>query len=468
MCLTAIPSAVFASGAMKPNIKLALSLSCIPVALAGISQGATLLPMTTVKVDTILSAPGTAPTLGAVQISTGSVRADVTAPPSNGPSSGTISSQSSGSSATSGATEEGTTAGRTTGATEGGTTSGGHKAGTNESASTGAAATGGTRKGKTVPVGGTTATSAKGVIPPPEITYANPGAFHLNVEAGYASKHIWRGIDLAQFTSFNYLDKQECPKANSDVTFIGANVTYNGFLFGLKYIETIDDNFNPFFAPLASTLDSYSELVLSANYTRMLVGSDWLQGTVGLDFYYYPNDEFWGVSNQGMAYVRFSSPHYKWAQPFVEFFYNFAIDSTGACLSAEGLIPDQVKYPGATTYRGATGSQLVEGCGFELGVNGGDRVWANDNMSLALTYSVSTIYKSGYAFENDGFSQLIMTLGAPVTIGQHLTITPSVSYVEGLAHISPQAHTAFPVSASAAEIWNSPGWVAVVKANWQF
>ena len=180
-----------------------------------------------------------------------------------------------------------------------------------------------------------------------------------------------------------------------------------------------------------------------------------------MDFYYYPNDLFWGVSNQGMAYARFSCPHYKWAQPFLEVFYNFAIDSTGAGLATG-------KPTGYDSFRGATGSQLVEGCGFELGINGGDRVWANDNMSLALTYSLSTIYKSGYAFENDGFSQIIGTIGAPITIGQHLTITPSVSYVEGLAHISPQQNAQVQGGGPAAEIWNSPGWVAVVKASWQF
>ena len=453
---------------MKPNMKLALSLSCIPLALAGASYGATLLPLPTVKVDTVLST-GPAATIGAVQISTGSVRADGTAPPTNGPASGQISPQVSGTPQTSGTPGEATSSGQAAGTAAEGPSSA-HKGATNEPATNGTAAAPAnrsTRKGQVAP---TTATSAKGVIPPPEITYQNPGAFHLNVDAGYASKHIWRGIDLAQFTSFNYLaaKKDNLSIPNSDVTFVGANVTYNGFLFGIKYIQTIDDTFNPFFAPYATTLDSYSELVLSANYTRMLVGSDWLQGTLGVDFYYYPNDEFWGVSNQGMVYLRFSSPHYKWAQPFLELFYNFAIDSTGAGLAAAGLTPDQTKYPGATTYRGATGSQLVEGCGFELGVSGGDRVWANDTMSLALTYSVSTIYKSGYAFENDGFSQLIMTVGAPITFGSHLTITPSVSYVEGLAHIAPQQHAVVPGGGSQAEIWNSPGWVAVVKASWQF
>ena len=454
---------------MKPNIKRVLSLSCIPVALVGISQGASLLPMTTVRIETVGST-GQAGSLTSLQISTGSVRADVTAPPSNGPSEGTMNSQGS-TPQPSGTTGENTSSGHSSDTAAQGSSSG-HRTATNEAASNGAIgaagapATRSTRNGKTVPVAGSAATSAKGVIPPPEITYANPGAFHLNVDAGYANKHIWRGIDLPQFTSFNYLDKKDLPKANSDVTFIGANVTYEGFMLGVKYIETIDNNFNPFFARYLDTLDSYSELVISANYTRMLVGSNWLQGTVGLDFYYYPNDEFWGVSNQGMAYLRFSSPHYKWAQPFVELFYNFAIDSTGSGL-AEGT-PDQTKFPGATSFRGATGSQLVEGRGFEAGVAGGDHLWANDSMSFGLTYSVSTIYKSGYAFENDGFSQLIMTIGAPIAFGSHITLTPSVSYVEGLSHISPQQHAVVAGGGSAAEVWNSPGWVAVLKASWQF
>lgn len=447
---------------MKPNMKLALSLSCIPLVLAGTSSGATLLPLPTVKVDTVLST-GPAATLGAVSISTGSVRADGTAPPAGGTVSGQISPQVSGTPGNSSTSGESTSPGPAASTAAEGPSST-HKAATHDEAANGTAAAPANRTTRTRQGAPATASSAKGVIPPPEITYQNPGAVHVNVDAGYASKHIWRGIDLAQFTSYNYLDKKDLHKADSDVTFIGANVTCNGFLLGIKYIETIDDTFNPFFAPSTSTLDSYSELVVSANYTRMLVGEDWLQGTLGVDFYYYPNDLFWGVSNQGMVYARFSCPHNKWAQPFLELFYNFAIDSTGAGLAVDGLpLP-----PGKTSFRGATGSQLVEGCGFELGVSGGDRVWANDNMSLALTYSVSTIYKSGYAFENNGFSQVIGTIGAPLTIGQHLTITPSVSYVEGLAHIAPQSSALVPGGGSAAEIWNSPGWVAVVKASWQF
>ena len=446
-------------------MKLALSLSCIPMALAGISQAATLLPnATVVKVDTVLST-GPAATLGSVEISSGNIRGASSAPVANGPVSGQISPQVSGTPNTSGSSEESTTAGRSSGSTATEGTTAGHNVASNGPANTGTRGTATTtRKNQGPPAPGTTATSAKNVIPPPEITYPNPGALHFNVDAGYASKHIWRGIDLPQFTSFNYLDKKDLPRANSDVTFIGASMTWEGFLLGIKYIETIDDNFNPFFAPYLDQRDAYSELVVSANYSRMLVGPDWLQGTLGVDFYYYPNDLFWGVSNQGMVYTRFSCPHYKWAQPFVEVFYNFAIDSTGAGLAADGLtLP-----PGKSSFRGATGSELVEGCGFELGLAGGDRVWANDNVSLALTYSVSTIYKSGYAFENDGFSQLVMTVGAPLTIGAHLTITPSVSYVEGLAHIAPAEHAVVSGGGSPAEIWNSPGWLAVVKASWQF
>jgi hypothetical protein len=259
------------------------------------------------------------------------------------------------------------------------------------------------------------------------------------------------------------------------VTFIGASATYKGFMFGLRYIETIDDTFNPFFNPFAAILptkdlDSYSEMVLSLNYSRVLVGPDLLQATVGFDFYYYPNGLFWGVDHQGMVYARFSSPHFKWAQPFLELFYNVATDSQGNGLASAKA--NEALPAGLQTLRGATGSELVEGGGFELGVNGGDRVFTNDNMSVALTYSISTFYKSGYAFEQDGFSQLVLTVGAPITFGSHITITPSISYVEGLSDIQPIPHSLIsqevPNISRKSQVWNSPGWVAGVKASWQF
>ena len=450
---------------MKPNIKLALSLSCIPAALAGISHGATLMPMPSVRVDTVLST-GPAAQLGPVQVAT------VTSRPS-GEGAPAANSVSSGRVAPSPAAEPSPTSGTRSSASEEGPSKVQGTAPREEPGQPARAAAPSrtTRTGKTVPVQGTT-TDAKGVIPPPEIVYDDPGAFHFTAVAGYATKHIWRGIDLAQFTSYNYLSDGTCPKADSDVTFIGANATYKGFLFGMRYIETIDDNFNPFFNPYAAIsptrdLDSYAELVLTLNYTRMLVGPDWLQGTFGFDFYYYPNGLFWGVDNQGMIYARFSSPHFKWAQPYLELFYNIATDSQGNGLASENA--NDALPPGINSWRGATGSELVEGGGFELGVNGGDRIFANDNMSIALTYSISTIYKSGYAFEDDGFSQLVLTVGAPITFGSHLTITPSISYVEALSDITPKTDTMVTVDQwKKSDIWNSPGWVASVKASWQF
>lgn len=303
--------------------------------------------------------------------------------------------------------------------------------------------------------------SAKGAEVP-QIAFEDPGAFRFSAEAGYASKHLWRGIDLAQFTSANYALPGDTPKADSDVTFIGANATYKGFAFGLKYIETIDESFNPFFAIADTDLDSYQEFVVSLNYTRMLWGTDLLQGTAGFDFYYYPNDEFWGVENQGMLYTRLSSPHYKWAQPFLEVFYNVAIDSDGSGLA------DEANFVGGSSIRGADGADLVEGGGFEIGVNGGDSVYSNGAVSLGLTYSLSSFYKTGYQFEDDGFSHVSLTLGAPISIGTNLTITPSVSYVEALGDISDNINGGVNFGGNNAAAWNEPGWVASIKASWQF
>ena len=397
------------------------------------------MPLPTVKIDTILSAPGTAPALGEIPISTGAIRASIAATPANNAVSGRMSPEIPGCRRFSSG-EEAPSARRHVSAGEDDVS---HAVGNSPAFTT-----------RDEPATGTAA-GAKDTIAP-QIIYQDPGAFHFTAEAGYASKHLWRGIDLAQFASDNSA-LSKAPKANSDVLFIGANTTYKGFLFGIKYIQTIDDNFNPFFAPLSTELDVYSELVLSANYTRMLVGTDLLQGTLGFDFYYYPNGEFWGVDNQGMLYARFSSPHCKWAQPFLDVFYNIAIDSDGNGLATT-----------TPNIRGAGGSDLVEGGGCEIGVSGGDRIFTNDLVTLALTYSLSTFYKSGYQFEPDGFSHIGLTIGAPLTIGSNFAITPSVSYIESLQNIPDNQHGTVNFGGSNAEAWNSPGWVGTVKSSWSF
>ena len=297
---------------------------------------------------------------------------------------------------------------------------------------------------------------------PLEIEYTDPSAFALSVEAGYATSHLWRGIDLVEFTSINHIDPDgTLDDADTGVAFFGANASYKGLGFGAKYIESLDDELNPFFAPLFTDLDSYQELVLSINYTRMLVGDNILQGTVGFDFYYYPNDEFWGVEHQGMFYARFSSPRYKWAQPFAEVFYNVATDSSGAGFADEENTP-----AGFDSARGATGSELVEGGGAQFGVNGGDQIFTNDRIAVGFTYSFSAIYKTGYAFEDDGLTHLSLTVGAPISFGSNFTITPSVSYVQELSDISPKSGAFVQDSDPAA--YNEPGFVGTIKASWTF
>jgi hypothetical protein len=421
---------------MKLKKQFAVAVAAIPLSLAGSANAVT------VVVDTAIGAGVSS--VAPIPVSTGAVRASAAAPAANATVPGTLSAPEVTGPAQS-ADAPATTASR---ATQGPSSS---------------------RSGRTQRVVPATpsdpgaAPSAKGAIAP-EIVYDDPGALRFSAEAGYASKHLWRGIDLAQFTSFNHLVPGVLPKADSDVAFVGFNTSYQGFSFGLKYIETLDDNFNPFFAPFLTDLDSYEELVVSLSYTRMLMQDNWLQGTFGFDFYYYPNGEFWGVDHQGLLFARLSSPRYKWAQPFIELFYNVATDSSGNGLADSSLTPP----PGFTSFRGAEGSDLIEGGGFELGVNGADRVFANDKVSVALTYSLSTFFKSGYAFEDDGFSHLVITVGSPVTIGENLTITPSVTYTHALGDISPVAGAVVPGGDPLASAWNEPGWSAAVKASWQF
>jgi hypothetical protein len=235
------------------------------------------------------------------------------------------------------------------------------------------------------------------------------------------------------------------------VYFLGMSATYNGWAFGVKYVESVSHDFNPFFAPLLSTRDAYSEYIFSANYTYALLPDRWLNATAGFDFYYYPNGEFWGVDHQGLAYLRFVTPHYQWAQPFLNLFYNVPTTSQGNGLAAgnfrQGLDGSYV-----------TGAKLVEGCGFELGAAGGAEVARTGNVGYGVSYSLSTTYKNGYAYEPDGFSHITASLSAPVTIGQSLTISPSVNYVHALKNIN----------SPGAGAWNYPGWWFGLKATYSF
>jgi hypothetical protein len=306
--------------------------------------------------------------------------------------------------------------------------------------------------------GGTAGSSAKdGLQPTSDLVYEDPGRFILTAEAGWASKHVWRGIDIAHFTSYNHLAPGATADVSSDITFFGVNAAYKGFSVGLKYIESIDDNFNPFYAPLITTTDSYQELILSANYTRVLLGEDLLVGTLGVDFYHYGNGEFWGVEHQGMVYAKFSMPRYELAQPFIDLWYNVPTTTSGEGLAAGGL-----------AFRGSDGADLVEGWGSEIGVRGSKVLFSNDSLAVAASYSGSAIYKSGYAFEDDGFSHLVFSLSLPVSSANGaLSFIPTVSYAEALQDIADNA--AFgPGSGQLASAWNEPEWFASVRGSWSF
>ena len=291
---------------------------------------------------------------------------------------------------------------------------------------------------------------------PPVVVYDDPTALRVAAEVGWSNVHLWRGIDLVQFTSYNHtVLANQLPKADSAIYWLGVTATVKGFGLGLKYVESIDDNLNPFYAPTFAARDSYSEMVLTASYTAELV-PEWLLGSFGFDFLYYPNGEFWGVDHQGMAYANFKMTRYAWAQPFVDVFYNIATTDKGNGLAA---------LPGSIGMRGSTGADLVEGWGIQFGVGGGDVLAQTGAVTWGASYSVSAIYKRNYAFEDDGLSHLIFGVSAPIGIGENFTITPSVSYVEPLQDVSLRPGPGINTMASA---WNEPGWVASVKASWAF
>jgi hypothetical protein len=292
-----------------------------------------------------------------------------------------------------------------------------------------------------------------GIIAP--VDYAAPPALVFTAEAGYQSKYIWRGLDTVQMVSYNEVALQNgftptvgppYQREDSGVYFLGANVAWNGLSFGAKYVRSVEDGFNPTNDVFPfSLLTEYEEYIFSLNYTAALVPDQWLDATLGFDFYYYPEDKFWGADHQGNAYLNFNMPRYQWAQPYINFFYNVETDSYGG--GANGPLFDLVS----------------EGWGFNLGVNGGGQIAEAGPVRFGISYGIDSIFKQNFEYEPDGFTHVSATLAFPVQFGENFTVTPSVTYVENL-----QGSVHYAGAGLDASYYDDPGWWWGIKATGTF
>lgn len=274
----------------------------------------------------------------------------------------------------------------------------------------------------------------------PETTPPAARPVVFSVEAGYDSKYVWRGVDVLQFESSNHNVDSGLKTPKDGIGYIGFDAAWNGWSFGVKYIASLSDRYNPVFSPNLN-MERYQEYIISLNYSYAVLPDKWLNVTPGFDYYYYPDGDFWGVNNQGLGYVKFVSPHFKWAQPFLDVFDNIA---TGSANANAGVKVDK----------------LVAGRGFELGIGGGDQVFCTGNVRYGVSYSVGTIYKDHYFYEPDGWTDITASLGLPVSFGGSFVLTPSLNYDWALKSGQP-----YETNASA---WNSPRLWWGVKVNYLF
>lgn len=311
---------------------------------------------------------------------------------------------------------------------------------------------------------------SKGGMPPAPPTVAAQPQVMFTAETGYQSKYTWRGDDIVQFTSYNAYNNAlpgstQMSDPRGEVYFIGMSATYNGWAFGAKYVQSLSNDYNPFFAPLLSTRDSYSEYIFSVNYTYAVLPDRWLNVTGGFDYYWYPDAEFWGVNQQGLTYIKLVSPHYDWVKPFINLFYNVPTSSQGYGDAAPGAPDIRPGLNGGAV----TGARLVEGWGAEIGTAGGAQVAKTGPVTYGVAYSLSTTYKNGYAYEPNGLSHISGSLSLPVNIGGSVTISPSVNYVCALHNEirytgGPDVGQVVPGSGE----WNKTGFWWGLKLSYSF
>jgi hypothetical protein len=216
----------------------------------------------------------------------------------------------------------------------------------------------------------------------------DPSNLIITVESGYQSQYVYNGLNRMRFTVYDESKDDSFSKDDFDSYYLGANVMWKGLSAGLKYIRSLDSNFNPRFVPSEEYESEYSEYVVDLNYTLGLVAGpqgsgNWLDATVGYEFSYYPEDTFWNTDSQHKFYVMLKMNRYKWLRPSVA----YHLIEAGSINKADDFEGGDTYLPG---FDSLSGEQLI------FQVDGGDVVYSTSNVEIGVVYYAKAGFASGY------------------------------------------------------------------------
>jgi len=193
----------------------------------------------------------------------------------------------------------------------------------------------------------------------------------VEVQTAYLSRYVWRGLNLT-----------DDPVSQSSVTFAWKGLSLN--LWGNMDLTDVNGN-NDEFNEVDYTLD-YSGSCGKLNYS------------VGAIRYHFPNTNFAGTT-----------------------------EVYGALGLDVPLSPTLTVYADVDEADGWYGTFSI-GHTFENVVTVSESVAASLELSASIAYADSDYNNFYFGVDESGFVDALFGVGLPVTVGDHVTVTPSIGY----------------------------------------
>ena len=205
---------------------------------------------------------------------------------------------------------------------------------------------------------------------------------------GWDSQYMFKGLDNVRASSFGGRDE-------SSIAYGKFTAAYKGFGFNLGYLSAVEES-DPRFAPEQRS-EYYSEIIAGANYTASIIGGV-LDGTVGYNAYFFPEEDFWGTGYQGELWARLALVACPYVTPSFTYSYFHSEE------------------------------EILEGHFFEFRLDTSIPVYEGNGFKVAVNPYASISYDQDYNGAGGDWNSIETGIKVPITIGEHLIVALSGNY----------------------------------------
>jgi hypothetical protein len=222
----------------------------------------------------------------------------------------------------------------------------------------------------------------------PMMETAAPAGPEFAITAGWDSQYMFKGLDNVRASSFGGRDE-------SSIWYAKFTAAYEGFGFNLGYLMATEES-DPRFSPVERS-EYYSEVIAGANYTASIIGGV-LDGTIGYNAYFFPEEDFWGTDYQGELWARLAVVACPYVTPSFTYSYFHADE------------------------------KILEGHFFEFRLDTSIPVYEGSGFKVAVNPYASVSYDQDYNGVGGDWNSIETGVKVPISIGDNLIVALSGNY----------------------------------------